>query len=80
MTVKDFRKIALSLPETEERVHMNHPDFRVAGKIFATLGYPDKTRLQPIITTIADIPKDANAPGENAELPASSLKLQRKTP
>jgi len=22
---------------------MNHPDFRVAGKIFARLGYPDKT-------------------------------------
>ena len=22
---------------------MDHPDFRVAGKIFATLGYPDKT-------------------------------------
>jgi hypothetical protein len=21
---------------------MNHPDFRVGGKIFATLGYPDK--------------------------------------
>lgn len=39
-----FRKIALSLPETEERQHMDHPDFRVAGKIFATLGYPDKTR------------------------------------
>jgi len=44
MTAKDFRKIALSLPETEERAHMSHPDFRVAGKIFATLGYPDKTR------------------------------------
>ena len=44
MTAKDFRAIALSLPETEERVHMDHPDFRVAGKIFATLGYPDKTR------------------------------------
>jgi hypothetical protein len=44
MTVKDFRQIALSLPETEERAHMNHPDFRVAGKIFATLGYPDKSR------------------------------------
>jgi hypothetical protein len=44
MTVKDFRQIALSLPETEERAHMGHPDFRVAGKIFATLGYPDKTR------------------------------------
>jgi hypothetical protein len=44
MTAKDFRKLALALPETEESAHMNHPDFRVAGKIFATLGYPDKTR------------------------------------
>jgi len=44
MTPAAFRKIALSLPETEERAHMSHPDFRVAGKIFATLGYPDKTR------------------------------------
>ena len=44
MTANDFRKIALSFPETEERSHMSHPDFRVAGKIFATLGYPDKTR------------------------------------
>jgi hypothetical protein len=44
MTADDFRQIALSLHETEERQHMNHPDFRVAGKIFATLGYPDKTR------------------------------------
>ncbi len=44
MTAKDFRRIALALPETAEHSHMNHPDFRVAGKIFATLGYPDKTR------------------------------------
>jgi len=44
MTPTQFRQIALSLPETEERAHMSHPDFRVAGKIFATLGYPDKTR------------------------------------
>ena len=44
MTANDFRKIALALPESEERAHMSHPDFRVAGKIFATLGYPDKTR------------------------------------
>jgi len=44
MTTNDFRRLALSLPETEERAHMSHPDFRVAGKIFATLGYPDKTR------------------------------------
>ncbi len=44
MTAKDFRRIALSLPETEERAHMNHPDFRVGRKIFATLGYPDRSR------------------------------------
>ena len=41
MTPNDFRRIALSLPEAEESAHMNHPDFRVGGKIFATLGYPD---------------------------------------
>ena len=42
MTSDDFRHIALSFPETEERAHMGHPDFRVAGKIFATLSYPNK--------------------------------------
>jgi hypothetical protein len=39
----EFRKIALSLPETFEKSHVGHPDFRVkGGKIFATLGYPEK--------------------------------------
>jgi len=38
MTADDFRKLALSLPEAVESAHMNHPDFRVKGKIFATLG------------------------------------------
>jgi hypothetical protein len=42
VTANDFRRLALALPETEEKVHMDHPDFRVCGKIFATLGYPDK--------------------------------------
>jgi hypothetical protein len=41
MTADDFRKLAKSFPDTEERAHMNHPDFRVKGKIFATLGAPD---------------------------------------
>jgi hypothetical protein len=41
MTTKDFRGLALSFPETIESAHMNHPDFRTDGKIFATLGYPD---------------------------------------
>jgi len=42
MTANDFRRLALALPETAEHAHMDHPDFRVAGKIFATLGYPAK--------------------------------------
>ena len=42
MTVDQFRRIALGLPNAEERSHMGHPDFRVGGKIFATLGSPDK--------------------------------------
>lgn len=37
MTAEGFRKMALSLPETAEAAHMGHPDFRVGGKIFATL-------------------------------------------
>jgi hypothetical protein len=41
MTHAEFRKMALSLPQATESSHMDHPDFRVAGKIFATLGYPD---------------------------------------
>jgi len=40
MTADDFRRLALSFPETSENAHMGHPDFRVRGKIFATLGYP----------------------------------------
>jgi len=42
MTAAQFRRLALSFPGTIESAHMNHPDFRVGGKIFATLGYPDK--------------------------------------
>lgn len=42
MTESDFRRTALSLPEAIESAHMDHPDFRVCGKIFATLGHPAK--------------------------------------
>jgi hypothetical protein len=38
----DFRRIALSFPGAEERAHMGHPDFRVGGRIFATLHAPEK--------------------------------------
>jgi hypothetical protein len=38
MTADDFRRIALSLPGAEEGSHFGNTDFRVGGKIFATLG------------------------------------------
>ncbi len=34
--------MALEIPKAVEQSHMNHPDFRVAGKIFASLGVPDE--------------------------------------
>ena len=42
MTRQQFRRMALSLPQAVEGRHMDHPDFRVEGKIFATLAYPDQ--------------------------------------
>jgi hypothetical protein len=50
MTAADFREIALSFPEAVEHAHMNHPDFRVRGKIFATLGYPDDSHAMVKLT------------------------------
>jgi hypothetical protein len=44
MTADEFRSLALALPEAIEQSHMGHPDFRVGGKIFATLGSPDGSR------------------------------------
>jgi hypothetical protein len=37
MNAADFRRIALSLPDAEEGSHMGSADFRVGGRIFATL-------------------------------------------
>src|SRR3954454_9790276 len=37
MTAEDVRRLALALPEAVEASHMGHADFRVSGKIFATL-------------------------------------------
>ncbi|HEX8467789.1 MAG TPA: MmcQ/YjbR family DNA-binding protein [Allosphingosinicella sp.] len=41
-TPDDFRRIALAFPGAEEGSHMGHSDFRVRGKIFASLGSPDE--------------------------------------
>src|ERR1700751_3899579 len=42
MDIDDFRRIALSLEGAEEGSHMGSPDFRVGGRIFATLAAQDQ--------------------------------------
>lgn len=39
MTASDFRRLALALDGVEEGSHMGAADFRVGGKIFATLAH-----------------------------------------
>lgn len=42
MDADDFRRIALSLEGAEEGSHMGKADFRVGGRIFATLASADQ--------------------------------------
>ncbi len=48
ITIAQARKIALSMPEAVEAEHMNHPDFRVQNKIFATLRPDDQISVVKI--------------------------------
>jgi hypothetical protein len=41
MNAYDFRRIAMSMPGAVEASHVGHPDFRVDGTVFATIGWPD---------------------------------------
>jgi hypothetical protein len=40
--VELFRRLALQLPGAAESSHMNHPDFRLNNRIFATLSAQEK--------------------------------------
>lgn len=53
MTPNEFREIALSFAGAIESAHMNHPDFRANGRIFATLSYPD-TKSAMVKLAMAD--------------------------
>lgn len=50
MTAAGFRRIALALTDAIEHAHHGHPDFRVGGRVFASLGYPDATRGMIVLT------------------------------
>ena len=53
MTPAEFRRLAMAFPEAIEGSHMGTADFRVGGKIFATLGYPDE-RFAVVMLTPQD--------------------------
>jgi hypothetical protein len=92
MTPNEFRELALSFPEAIESAHMHHPDFRVGGKIFATLGYPDKdsamVKLSPdeqkeFVRTSPDVFHPAKGAwgrqgATNIYLPAATLNIVRE--
>jgi hypothetical protein len=50
MTPDGFRRIALGMEGVIEKAHQGHPDFRVGGRIFATLGYPDRRHGMVVLT------------------------------
>jgi hypothetical protein len=86
MTADQFRKLALSLPETVEAAHMGHPDFRVGGRIFATLGYKDartgmvKLTVEQQLLFIARTPEVfAPVPGGWGRKGATEVRLRAAT-
>jgi hypothetical protein len=63
-TAAQWRKLALSLPETEEKSHFEQPDFRVSGKIFAGLSKDEKTasiKMTPTVQSSLLDPDDDEA-------------------
>ncbi|GJD57721.1 MmcQ/YjbR family DNA-binding protein [Methylobacterium dankookense] len=48
---EDVRALALLLPETVAGAHQGHPDFRVGGRIYATL-WPDEDRVVVRLTPV----------------------------
>ena len=49
MNEERYRALALAFPGAIESSHMNHPDFRVGGRIFATL-WPAKRQGVVMLT------------------------------
>jgi hypothetical protein len=45
VTAEDFRRVALGMKDAVESAHMGHPDFRIYGRIFATLHHDAQTGM-----------------------------------
>lgn len=59
VTAREFRRIALGMAGAVEGAHMGHPDFRVGGRIFASL-HPGRQRGMVTLTPAqqADVIRD----------------------
>jgi len=69
MTPADFRRIALSLEGAEEGSHMGAVDFRVGGRIFATLAAVKQGYGNIMITPEKQAAFVAEAPGVFIPIP-----------
>jgi hypothetical protein len=69
-TAAQFRKLALALPQVEEKSHFGQPDFRVRNKIFAELtpdGKRGTLKLRPEVQSmLVDAKPDAFTPAAGA--------------
>jgi len=62
MTAADFRRVALSLEGAEQGSHMGSVDFRVGGRIFATLAHVKQGYGNLMLTPEAQAEFVAEAP------------------
>ena len=63
MDPADFRRIALSMEGAEEKSHMGSPDFRVGGRIFATLAHESQGYGNLALTPELQAEFTAESPG-----------------
>lgn len=87
MRVADFRRIALRMPEAVEGSHFGHADFRVGGRIFATLALADEGYGVLLLTPeqqagmVEDEPRVFTpVPGGWGRQGATRVRLARVTP
>jgi hypothetical protein len=66
VSVAHARQLALALPEALEQDHHGRPSFRVAGKIFATLG--DETHMNVMLDEPGILTATQAYPGVCTEL------------
>lgn len=87
MKAADFRRIALMLPEAVEGSHFGNADFRVSGKIFATLALEKEGYGVLLLTPeeqagmVADAPEVFSpVPGGWGRKGSTRVRLDRVTP